>query len=304
MEQNGKLRRIAIRLLSVAAVAASFALAAFAGIKFGEAVTTPLDPAPPAQVERAERSSRPATTTKPMRTRPTWPAKGAEDDARKIAQNRSGLVSFAAIGPGGRTMGFEAGRAFFSASVSKAMLLVAELRRLRRDGLALDEGTRSTLTQMITLSDNDAAEAIYAKVGDAGLNEVAKATGMANYSGDVGHWSNVQLSASDLALFMSKLDELLDLPGGEAGSEMLSSVISAQSWGMPQAAPGDATVRFKGGWRPTDTGELVHQMARVDVDGKSYSLAVMTDGNPSMPYGEETIRLIAVELLSTEKQKR
>ncbi|MEJ7876927.1 MAG: serine hydrolase [Solirubrobacterales bacterium] len=212
------------------------------------------------------------------------------------------MVSFAAIGPGGREVGFKPDRQYFSASVTKCMLLVAELRRLRREGLALDSGTRSTLNSMITFSDNDAADQIYARVGDEGLQEVAKLVGMTHFEATVGHWSNAQITPADMSAFMSKLDDLLGLPGGDAGSKMLASVIPAQSWGVPQAASEDARVRFKGGWRPSELGELVHQAARVDVDGESYSLAILTDGNPSMPYGEETIRLIAAELLRTDKR--
>lgn len=233
----------------------------------------------------------------PVPRTPRWPADGALSEARHIAESRSGLVSFAAIGPEGRAVGFEADRRFFSASTSKAMLLVAELRRLRREGLPLDEATRSTLNRMITLSDNDAADAVFSRVGDSGLNEVAKVTGMTQFAGDIGHWSNVQITASDMALFMSKLDDLLDLPGGDAGSQMLASVTPGQRWGVPQAAPRGAKVRLKGGWRPSDSGQLVHQAARVDHEGAAYSLAILTDGNPSMPYGEETIRLIAAQLL-------
>jgi len=287
----------------VAAVTAGFTLAGFAGIKFGEAVSTAPDTGGPSQAGKMERMPPLPAKAKAGKSPVSWPVKGAEDDARKIAEKRNGLVSFAAIGPEGRTLGVDASRPFFSASVSKAMLLIAELRRLEREGLPLDEATRSTLTQMITLSDNEAADAIYARVGDAGLNEVANVVGMDDYSGDVGHWSNVQFSAGDLALFMSELDELLDLPGGAAGDQMLSSISPSQSWGVPQVAPDNARVRFKGGWRPSEGGELVHQMARVDVDGKDFSLAVLTDGNPSMAYGEETIRLIAAELLATDEKR-
>ncbi len=70
-----------------------------------------------------------------------------------------------------------------------------------------------------------------------------------------------------------------------------------QRWGIPEAAPEGADVRLKGGWRPSDAGQLVHQAARVDLGEESYSIAVLTDGNPSQAYGEETIRLIAAELL-------
>ncbi len=281
-----------------------FTLAVFGGVKFGEAVSTPPETAGSSQTDHAARVSPVLAKAKAKagKGRVSWPAKGSEDDAQRIAEGRTGLVSFAAIGPEGRAIGFDAGRTFFSASVSKAMLLVAELRRLRREELPLDEATRTTLNQMITLSDNDAADAIYERVGDAGLNEVAEVAGMADYSGGVGHWSNVQLSAGDLALFMSEIDELLNLPGGDTANEMMSSIIPSQSWGVPEVAPAEARVRFKGGWRPGETGELVHQMAHVDLHGESYSVAVMTDGNPSQSYGEETIRLIAAELLATEKR--
>ena len=293
----------------VAGIVISLAGAAVFGVLFGRAVTSPADTAreraaemtPPVKAdERQEPGEREGAAKKAGKSKPkkpAWPDEDALSKARQIVDDRSGLVSFAAIGPGGRTLEFEPNRQFFSASVTKSMLLVAELRRLRREEAPLDDSTRSLLEGMITLSDNDAADAIYARVGDAGMNEVADAAGMAHFSGDVGHWSNAQITAGDMALFMSKLDELLDLPHGEEASQMLASIHSTQSWGIPQVAPDDARVRFKGGWRPSDTGQLVHQAARVDVGGESYSLAVLTDGNPSMPYGEETIRLLAAALL-------
>jgi beta-lactamase class A len=266
---------------------------------FGRAVTSsPADAAPErgtevAAVERHAPKEKKQKTPEPEE----WPGDGAVDEAERIAQSRTGVVSFAAIGPDGKTVGFEPDRQFYSASTVKSMLLVAELRRLRREETPLDDSTRSLLEQMITVSDNDAADAIYARVGDPGLNEVAKAAGMTHFSGDVGHWSNVKITAGDMALFMSELDELLALPFGGAGSEMLASVTSTQRWGIPEAAPEEATVRLKGGWRPADSGQLVHQAARVDIGDDSYSVAVLTDGNPTQVYGEDTIKLIAAQLL-------
>ena len=256
----------------------------------------------PAQTEalaselNLEREQRPLVFERKL-DRERWPAEGAVAEAERIAKSRTGVISFAAIGPQKKTVGFEPDRQFYSASISKSMLLVAELRRLRREEASLDETTRSLLEQMITLSDNEAADAIYARVGDAGLNEVAAAAKMTHFSGDVGHWSNVKVTAADMALFMSKLDELLDLRYGGLGSEMLASVTPLQKWGIPEAAPEQADVRLKGGWRPSDSGQLVVQAGQVNVGGESYSIAVLTDGNPSQVYGEDTIRLIAAQLL-------
>jgi hypothetical protein len=276
-----------------AVITFGLALAIFGGVMFGRAVSTPAEVTPRTSAERTDL----AFDSPVEKNEKLWPSDDLAADAVRIAKSREGTVSFAAFGPGGAMVDFEPNRQFFSASVSKAMLLVAELRRLRREEARLDAHTQELLRQMITLSDNDAADEIYERVGDPGLNEVAEIARMTDFGGNVGHWSNVKLTAADLARFMDGLDGLLDLPHGKAGSEMLSGVIPAQSWGIPQAAPVGARVRFKGGWRPSESGQLVHQVARIDVDGESYSIAVLTDGNPNQPYGEETIRRIATELL-------
>jgi beta-lactamase class A len=294
LQRSGWIVRTAI----VAGIAFSLAMAVVGGVLFGHAVTSSPAEAPPEIGAERPSPAKDGATTRDKPEHEPWPAQGAAAEAERIAKVRSGLVSFAAIGPGGRAVSYEPDRQFYSASVSKAMLLIAELRRLNGEGTTLDEGTRSLLEQMITVSDNAAADAIYERVGDPGLNAVAELAGMSGFEGDVGHWSNVKITAADMALFMSKLDELLDLPSGEAGSEMLASVTPAQRWGIPQAAPEGADVLLKGGWRPSDTGQLVHQAAQVKTGGEVYSIAVLTDGNPSQPYGEETIRLIAAELLA------
>jgi hypothetical protein len=276
---------------TAAAISFSFAMAIAGGFAFGHAVT---DDDPVGTI--GPNASRAVSSVRPEERDPDpepWPPREVADAATRIAQARAGIVSFAAVGPGREEIGFEPERQFYSASVSKAMLLVAELRRLAAEGEALDESTRTTLEQMITLSDNDAADAIYARVGDPGLNAVAKLAGMTNFGGDIGHWSNVKVTAADMASFMFRLDRLLDVPNGDAGSEMLASVISSQAWGIPQAAPEDALVRFKGGWRPGETGQLVHQAAAVSIDGDTYAIAVLTDGNPDQAYGRDTIRMVA-----------
>ena len=71
----------------------------------------------------------------------------------------------------------------------------------------------------------------------------------------------------------------------------MSGIASYQSWGIPAATRHHGwTVFFKGGWRGTDRGQLVHQVARLEKDGQVVTIAVLTDGDPSMAYGIETIR--------------
>ena len=62
--------------------------------------------------------------------------------------------------------------------------------------------------------------------------------------------------------------------------------------------PKGSAVLFKGGWLPDETGAWrVHQIAKVERGGRELSVAVMTDGNPSQPYGEDTVRGVAARLL-------
>ena len=157
---------------------------------------------------------------------------------------------------------FEGERAYVSASVVKALLLAAELERRETGGLPLDGTTRALLTRMITLSDNEAADEIYERVGDAGLYEVAGRTGMKGFS-VAGYWANAQITAEDMARFMWRLDDVLDGPDREFGLGLLGSITETQRWGIPEGAGREWDVRFKGGWRTTEMGELVHQAAEL-----------------------------------------
>lgn len=126
------------------------------------------------------------------------------DKAWSYARERGGDVSLAVVDSAGRLRGRRAGKRYASASVVKAMLLAAELRRLERDGLALEPATKRLLGMMITHSDNDAADSIYLRVGDAGLVEVARLAGMRRFS-VAGYWANAQITAADMARCFSRL---------------------------------------------------------------------------------------------------
>ncbi len=217
--------------------------------------------------------------------------------AARYARQDEGLVSFALVDSSGRRHGFEQDRQFVSASVVKAMLLAAELRRLRAEGLEIDGATGSTLDSMITLSDNDAADVIYGRVGDEGLFEVAEKAGMDHF--DVaGHWGNARLTAADAARFFDHLDRNLVGPDSGRAKELLNSVTTEQRWGIPAVAGGRWQPFFKGGWRSTDLGELVHQAALLEGAGNErISLAVMTDGQASRTDAIADIEEIAAILL-------
>jgi hypothetical protein len=241
----------------------------------------------------------PAGRQGPAKARPAkaiLPERGAIESAWSYARNRAGLVSLAVIDSEGRMHGYDAERPYFSASISKLLLLAAELRRLDAEGAVLDDPTRGLLTRMITVSDNDAADEVYYRVGDEALRDIARDAGMRSF-GIAGYWANAQVTAADMARFMWNLDDAFAGPHREFALGLLGSVVPSQRWGIPAGAGDGWNVRFKGGWRPTDSGELAHQAAELTRDGERLAVAVLSDGQPSHEYGAETLRGVADRLV-------
>jgi hypothetical protein len=212
--------------------------------------------------------------------------------------HRAGRTAFAVIDSEGRMSGVHMHWTFVSASVVKAMLLVAYLRRLDALGQHdVDATSNSFLYPMINVSDNSAATHTWSIVGDSGLYGVARAAGMTDFS-IVGIWANAQISAADQARFFFEMDSLIPREFVGYARRLLSTIAGYESWGIPAVArPFGYTVFFKGGWRGTVLGQLVHQVGRLEGHGRTFSIAVMTDGNPSMGYGIDTIQGVTRALL-------
>lgn len=225
------------------------------------------------------------------------PGPAAIAAASRYLERRSGYTAFAEIDSEGRMSGAHLHRTFVSASVVKAMLLVAYLRLLAAEHRGLDGGSRALLAPMIQLSDNDAATAIYLRVGDDRLRALARHTGMSDFSVS-GYWSGARISAADQARYFFAMESAIPRRFRPFARHLLSHIASYESWGIPAVArPRGWRVFFKGGWRGTERGQLVHQVARLQRPRLRLAIAVMTDGDPSMGYGIDTIEGLTARLL-------
>jgi hypothetical protein len=227
-----------------------------------------------------------------------FPSPVAVSHAASYLAGRAGRTAFAVVDSEGRLSGVHMHWTFVSASVVKAMLLVAYLRRLDSMGQhRIDSFSNSFLFPMINVSDNSAATQTWSIVGDAALYRLAHEAGMTDFS-IVGIWANAQISAADQAKFFFNMNSLIPREFVGYARFLLSSIAGFESWGIPAVArPRGYTVFFKGGWRGTGLGQLVHQVARLEGHGRTFSMAVMTDGDPSMGYGIETIQGVTGSLL-------
>jgi Beta-lactamase enzyme family len=240
--------------------------------------------------------------------RDRYPSSRAIRRAEEFAASR-GDVSFAVIDDSIGLRGYDQDRQFSSASVSKALLLAAELRRLDREGLRLDEGTKALLEPMITYSENRAADSVYAQVGDSGLEEVARRAGMTNFEATPGFWGGDRVTAADLARFFFRLEANLPGPHRAYAKALLARITAVERWGIPQAIGHGWSVWFKGGWRPAgqeDTsGAVTHQAALlVHRGGERVALAVLTDETPGDSTGFAAIEGVTERLLAESPPNR
>jgi hypothetical protein len=218
--------------------------------------------------------------------------------ARAFARHRSGRVSFCvATGPH-HLRGLHLTSVYRSASVVKAMLLVADLRQAHRQRRGLTGRERSLLPPMIRMSDNNAALSVYAIVGRGGLMALGRAAGMRQLA--IPALFATHISPADQSRFMFRLVKLI--PQGFRGYalNLLSTIVPAQSWGIPRALRSRGfRVYFKGGW----VSGLVNQVALVRYGDQRVGVAILTDRDPSMAYGERTIEGIAARLFNSIRKR-
>jgi beta-lactamase class A len=126
--------------------------------------------------------------------------------ARRYARSRLGRVAFAVVEDRTPVRGYRRTAGYPSASVIKAMVMVAVLRRAGHRRLT--SARRALLDPMITRSDNAAAIALWNELGAGALRRVAAVAGMRRFA--IGaHLFEARIDASDQARFFLIIDRLV-----------------------------------------------------------------------------------------------
>jgi hypothetical protein len=296
----GKRGLIAL-LAAVGVIAAGAAAVVVAGGSGSEPVGAPPDvhaSRPPAEAPGGPRGrAREAHERRHAARRAAARRRARVDSAAGYAAGREGRVAFAIVAADGSLHGRDEHELFQSASIVKAMILAAELQRLDDEGMRLDPATAAELRRMITVSDNDAATSAFARVGPERLDAIAHRAGMHDFRSST-TWGASEISAADMAAMFADLGHLFGDRYEKFALGLLGSIVPEQSWGIPRIASARGwSVRFKGGWRLDPDGQIVNQVAELRRDGTVEAIAVLTDQQPSMPYGIATIDGIASRLL-------
>jgi hypothetical protein len=225
-----------------------------------------------------------------------FPSSAAIGEAASFLDTRVGHTSFAVVDSAGRLSGLRTREHFETASIVKVMMLVAYLQMLGAHDRQLGPADTSLLYPMIHVSDNNAASAVLARVGSAALARVAQESGMRDYAPGVGWWAYTETSAADQARFLFALERLIPQRFYGYARYLMSSIEPSQSWGIPPVARPRWQVFFKTGWLPEEG--VFTEVGRLERGAVTFTIAVLTSGQPSMSYGEQTIEGVAARLLA------
>ncbi|WP_374629004.1 serine hydrolase [Frankia sp. AgPm24] len=169
--------------------------------------------------------------------------------------------------------------------------------------LVRDAGPTGTLTarqrtlarKMISVSDNDAANALWRDAGAAaGMSVFFAQLGMVATQADTGgHWGLTRTTAADqLAVLRAVAYPGVLLAGQrEVIAGLLRTVILSQRWGLTGGVPSGVAVELKNGWlRRGDGGWVITSLAHVHGAGRDYVMAVYTKDGPSRAAGIATVQ--------------
>ncbi|MBI4495282.1 MAG: serine hydrolase [Chloroflexi bacterium] len=217
---------------------------------------------------------------------------------------RPGSIAVAVVVPRHGAVYTANGEALFPlASVAKVVIMAALLDRASRAGRDLAPEERDLLEPMITVSDNEAATALWADLGgSAGVDAFVRATDLAEIEPSSGpDWGASRASARAVALLLARLvdGELLPEPFRGLALDLLTRVDPAQRWGVGAVASTSLVppplVGIKDGWYPDEDGWWVNSAGFVQAAEPvgTYTLAVLTREQPSFEDGVDTIEGLA-----------
>jgi hypothetical protein len=208
---------------------------------------------------------------------------------------RKGEVRFA-VRTDKKLWGYRRTDGVHSASVVKALLLVAYLDDPRVRARPLRAADHRLIDPMIRRSDNGAATKVLAYVGPQRVRAAARRAGMRRFVLDLSVWGGSRIDASDQTRFFLHIDAQVVARHRATAMHLLRTVVPSQRWGVARVRPDGWRLYFKGGWG-SGTGLVDHQIALLRHGTDRVAVAVLTTGNPDHAYGQQTLRGVFARLL-------
>ena len=222
----------------------------------------------------------------------------SRDVARYVA-SRSDQVGVAVYDArSGTTFVLDARGGFECGSIVKVQIMGTVLQRAQQEHRNRSSFEASNMVPMIEESDNDAATNLWNEVGGTvGVEGFDHDAGMQETTTDL-HWGLTLTTAWDnvrLVRTFAYPNAVLTTASRRYGLNLMEHVADDERWGV-SAGPGvEDTVALKNGWLPLpdDRAWRINSIGWVHGDGRNYVIAVLTDHNPSMSYGVDTVETVS-----------
>ncbi|MFN8052850.1 MAG: serine hydrolase [Acidimicrobiales bacterium] len=191
------------------------------------------------------------------------------------------------------------GRRVSTASVVKVEIMAGTLLRAQNAGREPTGWELGRIAPMIHRSDNASASALWSSLGgEPGMERIGAALGL-DTTDEVGPvWGLSTTTADDQARFLSSIAQgpsPLSPHSRDLAWRFLTDIDPAQRWGVRAGVPDTWTVGHKNGfagsaccgWRVNSVGYAA------DPAGGGYSLAVLSDGWPTLAAGIPMVEAVA-----------
>ncbi len=196
--------------------------------------------------------------------------------------------------------------AFDTASIVKVDILAALLYQAQQDGRGLTASERNLAAAMIERSDNASATALFNAVGgERGLEAFNTVIGLTDTDiGLNGYWGLTQTTTTDQIRMLRVVfgaDSVLTSESQAYVRSLMTNVVDSQNFGVSAAADDAADVALKVGYLQRSSTGLwdVNSIGEIEVDGDTYLVAVLSEGNASFDSGVALVDQVAREAVAS-----
>jgi hypothetical protein len=200
----------------------------------------------------------------------------------------------------GVTAVYHGTESFDTASIVKADILAVLLLQLQQAGASIGAADRQLAARMIEDSDNAAASALWAVVGEGpGLKAGNAALGLnQTVPGPGGYWGLTTTTITDQLRLLAVLTSARSpLSAAARGYELslMRDVEAGQNWGITKAASTGTRPAVKNGWLPVGPQGLwvINSIGVISHAGHQLAIAVLSAGNPSQSAGISLVQAAA-----------
>lgn len=194
---------------------------------------------------------------------------------------------------------------FDTASIVKLNILAALLLQAQDADRRLTAQERTYASAMIRDSDNVSATALWKVIGQAaGLDAANERFGLTATEGGHGlYWGLTQTTAADQLVLLRQVfgeDDTSELSAASRAyvQDLMGRIAEGQDWGVSAAATGGASgsgFALKNGWLPRTATRLwdINSVGRVELDGREFLVAVVSDGHTTKAKGVAAVEAAA-----------